>query len=76
MSELTRCNYCSLQNIKRRAKEQGARVYVRPSKFMGGGYDIFVVSAGDKLDASVDKDGNCGWQWVSWMMEIPDHCVC
>lgn len=76
MSELTRCNYCNLQIIKRKAKNQGARVYKRPSTFMGGGYDIFVVSKGNKLDTSVDKDGNNGEQWVSWMMEIPNHCVC
>jgi len=80
MSELTRCNYCRLQDIKRMAKEQGSRVYVRPSNFCPkyniGGYDIFMVPKGEKLDTSVDKDGNHGWQWVAWMMEIPDHCVC
>lgn len=75
MSELTPCNYCSLQRIKRGAKEQGAKVYVRPSEFMGG-YDVFVVPKGEKLDTSIGKDGNHGYQWEAWFMEITDRCVC
>ena len=71
MSELTSCNYCNLQRYKRQAKEQNARLYLR-------GQDVFIVPKGQKLDMTVDpKTGNhTSGQWVAWLMEITDHCVC
>lgn len=68
------CNYCHLQNIRRRAKKKGSRVYLRAG--MMGGTDVFVVPKGEKLDISVNEKGEHSGQWVAWMMEIPDHCVC
>jgi len=40
MSELTSCNYCTLQGIKSRAKENGEKVKVVPSRH--GGVDVKV----------------------------------
>lgn len=77
MSELTTCNYCSLRAIRRRAKEENSRVYVRNAHDFGlGGYDVFMVPKGEKLNTSVDEKGEHGEHWVSWMMEITDHCCC
>lgn len=67
------CNYCHLKSIRERAKKQGSRVYLRAGM---GGIDVFVVPKGEKLDTSVNEKGEHGKQWVAWMMEIPDHCVC
>ena len=60
MSELTQCNYCRLQEMKK----VGFRVYVMRGK--DGGYDIYRVPKGKKLDEKYR---------IAWMLEIPDHCV-
>jgi len=36
MSELTSCNYCTLQDIKSRAKQKGEKVRVVPNGRHGG----------------------------------------
>lgn len=65
MSELTRCNYCTLKDIKRKAKKEGKKVIVKRGKhnfedsFMGPGIDVFID---DKKTA--------------WFMELTNHCVC
>ena len=73
MSELTQCNYCSLQRIKTRAKENKCYVLKFKSHEMQGlgGYDIFVVPNGEKLSKK-NKDK----YFVSWMMEIGTECEC
>jgi len=77
MSELTPCNYCSLQGIKARAKMNGCKVYLRNSTGSLGGIDVFVVPLGKKLDTRVDERGeSIGGQWKAWFMELTDHCVC
>ena len=69
MSELTKCNYCSLQAIKRDAKKKGLKVVIVPSKVMStlGGVEVHIVKLGDKLSKE---------NWVSWMMKVTDSCVC
>jgi hypothetical protein len=39
VSELTICNYCSLKDMRRRAKEEGKKVVVKPAQ--QGGFDVF-----------------------------------
>jgi hypothetical protein len=75
MSELTMCNYCSLQIIIRKAPK-GSKVIMKAS--CGGGMDVYVVPEGEELDTRTDpKTGNnLSKQWKAWMMEIPDHCCC
>lgn len=63
MSELTRCNYCTLRDIKRNAKIHGEVVTVRPAK--GGGIEV----ATHKPDEDPDS-------FSVWFMELTDHCVC
>ena len=57
MSELTICNYCKLKRI-RKTKSKGSKVYLKPSSFMSGGIDVYVVPKGEKLDTRTDKKGN------------------
>lgn len=72
MSELTRCNYCSLKEL-RRNKPKGSRIHLRVSSFMGG-VDVFVVPQGEKLDKRSPDDG--GGHWRRWFMELGDRCGC
>ncbi len=69
------CNYCNLQDIKRRAKQKGATVHVLKSSMDSlGGNDVFVVPKGQELDKRQPDDG--GKHWVSWLMEISEVCCC
>ena len=70
MSELTRCNYCSLQQIKRDAAARGATVTTRmetPQErtFNGTIHDAWVV-----VEVS-DRE-----QPVAKFMALTTHCVC
>jgi hypothetical protein len=85
MGGLTRCNYCTLKEIKRNAEKAGSTVHLRPSGFMGG-TDVFVVPEGEKLPEKEDMVQPCdeypnGNDYYSkyqraWLMDIPDHCAC
>lgn len=69
MSELTQCNYCSLQEIQRRAKREGKFVTRRAdTKYALGGFNVYVYPRGVPIDH--DK------HFVAWFMELTDHCVC
>jgi hypothetical protein len=69
MSILTECNYCKYQAIVKFQKKVGNRVVKIPSTQMEhmGGWDIHALKRGEKAGK-----GN----WVAWMMEITDSCVC
>ena len=85
MSSLTQCNYCSLRDIRRRARKEKKRVVLLPSSFMGG-TNVFVVPKEIKKkdvmgwkgpsDNLPNGDSNYERYKVSWMMEVPDHCCC
>ena len=75
MSELTLCNYCSLQRIRAKAKQEGKRVVIKSSPWAEaigigsiGGYEIYCVPKDQQLDRKKHH--------VGWMMEIPDKCCC
>lgn len=72
MSELTPCNYCNLRRIQRRAERQGKRVMLKPSPYhvWTGGQDVYLI------DTTGERRPTRKRQWVAWMAEIPDHCVC
>lgn len=69
MSILTECNYCKYREIVKFQKKVGNRVIKIPSKKMGsmGGYEIHALKKGEKATKE---------NWMAWMMEITDHCVC
>jgi hypothetical protein len=70
MSELTPCNYCSLQTLRDRAKAEGKILARRPDAFgpWGGGLRFHMI---DTKDEPLDDDNFC-----AWLAEVPDHCVC
>jgi hypothetical protein len=52
MSEMTKCNYCTMQIILAEAKRAGARVITKHSSFGyhgSQGTDVFVVPHGEKM---------------------------
>ena len=49
MSEFTTCNYCTLKQIKTRAKQNGKIILKRPNKEHGG-IDILVHGKGETPD--------------------------
>ena len=85
MGDLTRCNYCTLEEIKRNAERMGSTVYLRPSGFMGG-TDVFVVPEGEKLSEKEDMvqpcdeypNGNEAYSKYhrAWLMSISGRCIC
>ena len=79
MSEMTQCNYCTLQDIKRRAKERGATVECRvltPSEMvetfgkdwlntnLNEGRPWWIVKESDKEEAS------------AYFVELGARCGC
>lgn len=67
MSELTTCNYCKLESIRRDAKKKNMKVVCMPSRYELGGEEVYVVKKGDKPNKK---------NWIAWIMGITDHCVC
>jgi hypothetical protein len=76
MSELTKCNYCDLKSIRRRARARGEKIVVvgqtayRIPKSMSK-RDFMKLPTG-----SVDARTGKGKYFVAWFMAIPDHCCC
>ncbi len=62
MSELTSCNYCKFEGIKRRAKESGMKVTYKNS-------NVYVHPPGVKNPTN-DK------YFKVWFMELPKSCCC
>lgn len=73
MSELTRCNFCTLQSIRRYQKGTGAKVR---QISRGGWITIYVVPKGKKLNTKRKVDGNPSEQFVASFMELTSFCVC
>ena len=83
MSELTQCNYCSLQEIRAKAKHDKMKVTLMPGRTFGvssdgsggiRGIDVYVhprtVDVRAMTPAQREK-----W-WDRWFWELSDHCVC
>lgn len=68
MSSLTTCNYCDLKALKSRAEREGKILKVTPSDFQLGGKEIYLLPS--------EETEPTDQHWVTWMLEIPDHCVC
>lgn len=78
MSELTQCNYCSLQRYKREAKERKMRVSVLPSRFRIEGMTGLDVYVHPKTVSGTElaKQGSDSPYHRSWMGDITERCVC
>lgn len=68
MSELTSCNYCTMQSIKQRAKRNNKSIVIQPCKGGLGGVNIYLIEKDEELtpDSKI----------TAWFMELPDHCCC
>jgi len=73
MSELTRCNFCTLQSIRRWYKGTGARIHRR---FYGGWTEIYVVPKGKKLNTQRNKEEDPSRQFVASFLELTSSCAC
>jgi hypothetical protein len=74
MSELTPCNYCSLNSIRRRAKESGLKVTLRHNR---GGLDVYTHPPEIEIKEKVsDRTDEPNEYWRAWFMVLTDHCVC
>jgi len=62
MSELTKCNYCTLQRMRETAKERGATVIIAKDVMNGNTWTTARYSDRDKPSAH--------------FLQLPDHCVC
>lgn len=70
------CNYCRFEDIKRRAKRDGKKVYTIHSTSMTtlGGVSVYVLNKGEKPPKNdSEKDDS---RKVAWFMELPNHCCC
>lgn len=67
MSELSRCNRCALEAIRRSAKAQGERVVLRREN---GGVSAYRVPRGVK-NAQI-ADG----MLAAWLWQLPRKCCC
>ena len=82
---MAQCNFCSISQIRKKAKEDGMIVKLVPSTFMGG-TDVFVVPKSIGIEEirtwkqpSATLPNGCENRQkyeVSWMMIIPKRCVC
>lgn len=73
MSEYTQCNFCSFQNVKRRAHKEGNKITLMPGGSMGG-VEVFVHPADVEIEKLSEQE-RASW-WSRWFMELPDHCCC
>jgi len=82
MSELTPCNWCSMQRYYSDARRERQRIVVMPAtkkdKYFLGGFNVYVFPKALYTRAQFRRlppDEQEHW-WVSWMWEITDRCVC
>ena len=59
---MTLCNYCTLTNMQRRAKERGTSVTVYAGRGEWSGWTLVKYNDEDKPSA--------------FFMELTDHCAC
>jgi hypothetical protein len=66
MSELTQCNWHSLQYIKRQYGDDNVKLLPARGSELGG------------LDVYVRKNKDAPWSEkpVAWFMQLTAHCVC
>lgn len=74
MSELTTCNHCNLERIRRDAKKAGHRVTLEGSTWGMGGVEVYVHPKA--LNFRTFNKNMKRRYWVAWMMEVTEHCVC
>jgi hypothetical protein len=82
MSELTQCNYCSLREVRARARKEKKKVTLLPGRPLEAKYrpngmrgiDVFVHPA--KIDLMKLRPDQREKYWDRWFWELSDRCVC
>jgi hypothetical protein len=74
MSELTQCNFCSLEGIKEEAREAGLRVTLIPGKHELKGLDVYVHPR--DINIHVLGESQQKKYWRCWMWAIGSKCEC
>lgn len=77
MSELTKCNFCSLEAIHRKARHNRYEVTVieaTPHRENLGGFDVYVHPTWRNVREMSHKTRRMYWE--CWFKELSDHCVC
>lgn len=76
MSSITKCNYCKLRTLRRRAKASGEKIvlvgntaYRIPQRMSKRDFLKLPVGTPD------NRVGRSKY-WVAWFMEITNHCCC
>lgn len=71
---MSECNYCTISRMKKSAQLKGKRVVVIAqrkntslAKNFPKGVDIHLLGKGEKPSRE---------NWVAWLAELLDHCVC
>ena len=66
---MSQCNYCTLQELKKRYKGTDTKLLRRDDKgFALGGENVYAVPKGERLDTEK--------HFVAWFMEMPNKCQC
>lgn len=69
------CNFCTMRDIKRRAKKMGMKVTTNAcTRHSLGGVDVYRHPKDEKPDTSLLPDDNP--YFVAWFMRLPDKCAC
>lgn len=78
MSHLTQCNYCSLRQIRSRAKENGNTVCMtRNVAWTSGGINVYVVPPNVHAPKVIVEDSDFHKKYfVSWFMALTSCCAC
>jgi len=72
MSELTRCNYCTLSDMKREAAKNGKVVTLVPNPDNGGSNAYIHDPDVNIMDPEIRKE----YTWGIWFMEVGESCSC
>ena len=67
MSELTPCNYCTMQRIKGEAKSKNEIVITKKGTGVLGGIDVYVLPKGETPKKKYFR---------AWFMALGKYCEC
>lgn len=73
MHSKARCNFCTLKNIRIRAKRARSKVVLVSEQ---SGVSVYVVPKNEKLNLKARRKDQPAKQFKAWFMDISDHCMC
>src|SRR5262245_57651708 len=71
MSDLTRCNYCTLKDFELVAARGGGEIVIRPAESRVA--DLFNTKS---VDIFIHYPGDTEPTWCAWFMALTDKCAC